>query len=119
MLPRITTPDGVVFRDLNGNGVLDPYEDPRLGVDERVADLLGRLSLAEKVGCMFQTVIESGPEGALVEGAGAISKSATTTVVTGKLMNHFNVHQRATHAAPPAGTTRCRNSPRPPRTASR
>ena len=93
MLPRITTPDGVVFRDLNGNGVLDPYEDPRLGVDERVADLLGRLSLAEKVGCMFQTVIESGPEGALVEGAGAISKSATTTVVTGKLMNHFNVHQ--------------------------
>ena len=47
---RLTSPDGVEFRDLNGNGVLDPYEDPRLDTTSRVEDLLGRLSLEEKVG---------------------------------------------------------------------
>ena len=34
------TVDGLTFKDLNGNGVLDPYEDWRLPVAERVADLV-------------------------------------------------------------------------------
>jgi beta-glucosidase-like glycosyl hydrolase len=88
-----TSSEGVRFRDLNGNGRMDPYEDPRLPVTERVADLLGRLSLEEKVGLMFQTVIEAGQDGTLVESAGAISKSATSEVVLGKHLNHFNVHR--------------------------
>lgn len=91
--PTFTTdPHGIVFRDLNRNGVMDPYEDPRLPVAERVADLLGRLSLPERIGLMFQTVIEAGPDGSVVEGPGAISKTATSTVVKDKLVNHFNVH---------------------------
>ena len=82
MRPELTTTeDGVTYRDLNGNGRMDPYEDPRLPVAERVEDLLGRLSIEEKVGLMFQTVIEPGPDGSLLEEPGAISKSATTTVV--------------------------------------
>ena len=32
-LPRLVGPDGVRFRDLNGNGRMDPYEDPRLDVE--------------------------------------------------------------------------------------
>lgn len=87
-----TAPDGTTFRDLNGNGILDPFEDPRLTPEERTDDLLGRLSLAEKVGLMFQTVIEVGDEGELLEAPGRISKSATTEVVVGKNMTHFNVH---------------------------
>lgn len=55
------------FRDLNHNGVLDPYEDARLSPEERTTDLLGRLSLAEKVGLMFHTVIETGPNGTVLE----------------------------------------------------
>jgi beta-glucosidase len=90
--PRLTSPDGVSFRDLNGNGEMDPYEDPRLDVEARVDDLLGRLSLAEKVGLMFQTVIEAGADGTVVETSGAISKSPTSVVVLEKGMNHFNVH---------------------------
>ena len=86
------TEDGVRYRDLNGNGQLDPFEDPRLPVEDRVKDLLTRMSLAEKAGLMFQTVIEAGADGTLTEGAGAISKSATTDVVLGKHLNHFNVH---------------------------
>ena len=87
-----TTGDGVRYRDLNGNGVMDPYEDPRLDVDARVDDLLGRLSLEEKVGLMFHTVIEAGADGTVVEAAGAISKSPTSVVVLEKHLNHFNVH---------------------------
>ena len=47
--------DGLRFKDLNGNGRLDPYEDWRLPVAERVADLLARMSVADKVGAMLIT----------------------------------------------------------------
>lgn len=89
----LTAPDGTRFRDLDGDGVMAPYEDPRLTPEERTADLVGRLSLAEKAGLMFQTVIEVGADGELKEEPGAISKSGTTEVVVGKAMNHFNVHE--------------------------
>ncbi len=97
----LLSPDGVAFRDLNHNGILDPFEDPRRPVAERVDDLLGRLSVAEKAGLMFHTVIETGPEGALLSGPGHIAKTGTREVVLGKLVNHFNVHvlQDATTAA--------------------
>lgn len=89
---RLTSPEGVEFRDLNGNGQMDPYEDPRLPVEERVEDLLGRLSLEEKVGLMFQTVIEAGEDGSVLEHPGKISKSPTSVVVLEKHLSHFNVH---------------------------
>ncbi|MFC7489885.1 MULTISPECIES: glycoside hydrolase family 3 protein [unclassified Knoellia] len=84
--------DGTAYRDLNGNGVMDPFENPHLDVASRVEDLLGRLSPAEKVGLMFHTVIEAGEDGHVLEHPGRISKSATTDVVLGKHLTHFNVH---------------------------
>lgn len=87
-----TTPDGVRYRDLNHNGIMDPYEDPRLSAAERAADLLSRLNRDEKIGLMFQTVIEAGEDGQLLEAPGQISKSPTSVVVRDKLINHFNVH---------------------------
>lgn len=93
---RTPIPAELVWRDLNGNGRLDPYEDPRLDASERTWDLLSRLSLEEKVGLMFHTVIEPGPAGTLLERPGALSKSPTSTVVLGKRMNHFNVHSLGT-----------------------
>lgn len=89
---RKTSPEGVEYRDLNGNDRMDPFEDPRLTVEERVEDLLPRLSLEEKVGLMFQTVIEAGADGTVKEAAGAISKSGTSDVVLRKHLTHFNVH---------------------------
>jgi beta-glucosidase len=50
------------------------------------------MSLEEKCGLMFQTVIEVGEDGELLEAPGRISKSPTTTVVLGKHLSHFNVH---------------------------
>ncbi|WPF82799.1 glycoside hydrolase family 3 C-terminal domain-containing protein [Sanguibacter sp. 4.1] len=91
-LTTLTAPDGTVFRDLDKDGVMAPFEDPREPVEARVDDLLGRMTLEEKAGLMFQTVIETSPDGSLVEQTGAISKSPTTVVVQEKLLNHFNVH---------------------------
>ena len=87
-----TSIDGVTFRDLNGNGRLDPFEDPRLSVTERVEDLVQRLDVDELVGLMFHTVIEVGHEGELLAGPGHIAKSGAREVVLGKRLNHFNVH---------------------------
>jgi beta-glucosidase len=44
--------DGLEFRDLDRNGALTPYEDWRLSPEARAADLLARMTLAEKAGQM-------------------------------------------------------------------
>ena len=41
------------FKDLNRNGQLDKYEDWRLGLDERIADLAAQLSREEIAGLML------------------------------------------------------------------
>jgi beta-glucosidase len=45
--------DGARFRDSNRDGVLEPYEDWRLSGAARAADLLSRMTLAEKAGAMM------------------------------------------------------------------
>jgi beta-glucosidase len=90
-ITRQSTDDGVQFRDLNKNGVLDPYEDPRLPIEQRVEDLLGRMTLEEKAGLMFHTMIAMQPDGSLVDGVGMIGPMYTTKMVQEQLMNHFNV----------------------------
>jgi beta-glucosidase len=42
--------DGFAFKDLNKNGVLDPYEDWRLPTQERVKDLVSKMDLDSKLG---------------------------------------------------------------------
>ncbi|WP_150309209.1 glycoside hydrolase family 3 protein [Planctomonas psychrotolerans] len=87
---RSMTPDGVQFRDLNGNGRMDPYEDPRLSAEDRTADLVARLSLEEKAGLLFHSMLGVGEAGAHDTAAG-FSPSTPRDVVSGKLLNHFNV----------------------------
>ena len=41
------------FKDLNKNGKLDPYEDWRLPMEKRIADLVSQMTLEEKAGLMF------------------------------------------------------------------
>ncbi|MCE7984193.1 MAG: glycoside hydrolase family 3 protein [Caldilinea sp. CFX5] len=83
------TEDGFAFRDLNKNGRLDPYEDPRLPLEERVADLLAQMTLAEKAGLMFQTFAASPMDRASLLNADLRETPAGQMVVT-LLMNHFN-----------------------------
>lgn len=50
---EILVKDGYQFKDLNKNGEVDPYEDWRKSDSERVADLVSRMTLEEKVGMML------------------------------------------------------------------
>jgi beta-glucosidase len=86
-----TTPEGVRFRDLDGDGVMAPYEDPRRSPGERVADLVPRLSPAEKAGLLFHAILGVGEPGAHDVPAG-FSPDTTRELVSGKLLNHFNLH---------------------------
>ncbi len=49
--------DGHTFRDLNKNGKLDVYEDTRAELEARVENLLGQMTLEEKAGTMFVSMI--------------------------------------------------------------
>src|SRR3954447_14660600 len=93
-MPRrtATSPDGVRFRDLDGDGVMALYEDPRRSPAERVADLVPRLSVEEKAGLLFHTIIGVGEPGEHDVPAG-ISPYSTRELVADRLINHLNVHQ--------------------------
>ncbi|MFE7272576.1 glycoside hydrolase family 3 protein [Streptomyces sp. NPDC057623] len=78
-------------RDLNHNGTVEPYEDPTQPVERRVADLLGRMTLQEKAGLLFQTILTMNPDGTLVERADAPGGAPTTELISGRSMNHFNL----------------------------
>lgn len=45
--------DGLKFKDMNGNGELDVYEDWRQETDARVNDLLAQMNDKEKAGTLF------------------------------------------------------------------
>jgi beta-glucosidase len=56
--------DGKQFRDLNGNGKLDLYEDWRRAIDRRVDDLVAQMTLEEKAGLMLIQTLNGGCGGA-------------------------------------------------------
>lgn len=88
--PEITQ-EGFTFRDLNKNGKLDVYEDSRRTIDERVEDLLSQMTIEEKAGMMFQTMIGMNQDGTLTEEIGGFTQITTSEMVTNRLMNHFNI----------------------------
>ena len=49
----ILTEEGFAFKDLNRNGVLDPYEDWRLPPEARARDLAARMSIEQIAGLML------------------------------------------------------------------
>ena len=101
--PTITIA-GYSFRDLNKNGELDTYEDARADITARVDDLVSQMTLEEKAGSMFITMIGMNPDGGLhekpmlSEPMSFFIKSNSHLVAKLK-MNHFNVVQSTTAAA--------------------
>lgn len=59
----ILTVDQMVFKDLNKNGTLDPYEDWRLTADERAKDLASKMSVEQIAGLMLYSAHQSIPGG--------------------------------------------------------
>jgi beta-glucosidase len=85
------TQDGITFRDLNKNGKLDIYEDPRRSLEERVEDLLKQMTLAEKAGMLFHTMMFMNKDGTLREKMGIVPLPQASDMIAGRLMNHFNL----------------------------
>lgn len=61
--------NGLQFKDSNNNGQLDPYEDWRLPVDERIGDLVSQMTLEEKAGLMLIQTLNAGFGGVVEEPA--------------------------------------------------
>ncbi len=85
--------DGMVFRDLNGNGRLDAYEDPRRPIELRVVDLMSQMTLEEKAGLMMQPMIDGKKNGDLHETPTFIQPVPTSEMVINRHINHFNIVQ--------------------------
>ena len=67
------------------------YRDPTQPVAARVEDLLARMTLEEKAGLLFQTMVTMNPDGTLVDDP-ALAPTATAAHMVGDLrMNHFNL----------------------------
>ncbi len=81
------------YRDLNGNGALDPYEDPRRPIEERVEDLLAQMTLEEKAGLMYHTPIGIEPGRHAARGARAVRAGARRPSSSlERHINHFNIY---------------------------
>lgn len=86
--------NGFSFRDLNKNGRLDAYEDPRQPVETRVEDLLRQMTLEEKAGLLFINGTIVNEDGSLEARPDAPPyPQAAATQVTQYQMNHFNLWQ--------------------------
>ncbi len=85
--------DGFRFRDLNKNGELDVYEDSREKVEERVNDILGQMTLEEKVGMMWHPPIGVGVEGEVLGkmDPSALNMVSAWDVIVNKKINHYNL----------------------------
>jgi beta-glucosidase len=83
---------------------IDPtFRDPALPVEERVNNLLGQMTLEEKAGLFFHTMITIGQDGELAEANPMFGIPSTVELVAARAMTHFNVFGAADSAAQMAG----------------
>jgi beta-glucosidase len=75
----VLTVDGRKFKDANGSGTLDPYEDWRLPLRARVDDLLSRMTLEEKAGLMLIDSLGPGCGGTLTPAAKGLIETQKMT----------------------------------------
>ncbi|MGX4736127.1 glycoside hydrolase family 3 protein [Kitasatospora griseola] len=69
-----------------------PYQDPARPVDERVEDLLGRMTLEEKAGLLFHTMLPMHADGRPVEdGDDGDFPTDTTGLIRRQGLSHFNL----------------------------
>ncbi|MBS7780298.1 glycoside hydrolase family 3 N-terminal domain-containing protein [Acidovorax sp. CCYZU-2555] len=74
----VLTLEGKQFKDSNGNGRLDPYEDWRLPISERIDNLVAQMTLEEKAGLMLINTLNA-------DAGGKVPALATDMVQTQKM----------------------------------
>jgi beta-glucosidase len=89
---KTITVKGMRFKDLNANGRIDAYEDWRLPPQKRAADLVARMTLAEKAGMML--IATNNPDC-----GGGITERGRDLIDTQK-MTRFILRAKVSSAAP-------------------
>jgi beta-glucosidase len=73
------------------NETIHPYQNASLCIDDRVEDLLSRMTIEDKAGQLFHTQLQQGPNGTLDLGNATTRRNSTQNMVGEKLMTHFNL----------------------------
>ena len=93
--------DGLYFKDSNNNKELEPYEDWRLPVEERVSDLIPRLNVAQRAALVINQM-QSSPSAGTYEQAlkedGSIDLNKLIAITAVNVMSDENVGQNSTGA---------------------
>ena len=71
--------------------MVQPYQDSSNSVENRVEDLLARLSVQDKAGLMFHDIIMIGPGGQLISSDNTFGRPATEVAIRDMRLNHFNL----------------------------
>ncbi|MFI5154274.1 MAG: glycoside hydrolase family 3 protein [Chitinophagales bacterium] len=83
------------YRDLNKNGKLDVYEDPRQPIENRIQDLLKQMNLEEKAGMMFYSPTRVNKDGTIEEEPAkdflATMSPVGVTEMDKRHISHFNL----------------------------
>ena len=102
----VLTQNGRRFKDLNANGILDPYEDWRLPAAERAADLVLRMTLAEKAGMMLIDTLNAD--------VGGVVPALASDYIDSQQMSRFILRNPVTatpDGRPPTGFTGAQVTP--------
>jgi beta-glucosidase len=68
-----------------------PYRDASLCIEDRLEDLLQRMTIPEKAGQLFHTQMQMGPNGTLDMGNVTARRNSSDNMIGEKLMTHFNL----------------------------
>ncbi len=71
--------------------MVEPYQNPTNSVENRIEDLLARLTLEDKAGLMFHDIAMMGPGGQLMGPDNPFGRPATEAAIRDMRLNHFNL----------------------------
>ena len=71
--------------------MVEPFQDPTVALDDRVDDLLQRLTLDDKAGLMFHDIIAMAPDGQFMTADNSFGRPGTEAAIRDLRMNHFNL----------------------------
>lgn len=77
------------YRDLNNDGQMNPYEDATLPVEDRIDDLLGRMTIEEKAGLMFHDIVMIEDDGVFDPDKSAFGRSTIRKLIDKGMRDFF------------------------------
>jgi beta-glucosidase len=80
------------YRDLNKNGKLDVYEDSRQPIEDRVQDLLKKMTIEEKAGMMFYSPIRVNADGTIEDKPASGLLASLSPVGVNEIDKHHITH---------------------------